>query len=313
MDRLDEKSLTMLELLARGASSKEMARHMGYVDGTMRVYLHNLYRRLGVANKTAAVIWYLERHRRGALAAAPVAPERTAPGEASFGDAALRDGLGAALGCMGLFLGPYGRVWEVASRMKGQAIDAAIDARRARARRLWRALLDGEFACGKRAYDDDEGATLLADHPHGAVLLGLLLALGGYSAAASRIAAKLARLHQRGQGVSARECALLAAAAHAATRGGAALANLHQLAAHATTPLAVRQAALVGLFHVHCARRDPERARRAANAVWTAAEVARRELEAMGDRYFGRDDTLLPPERGGRASLGAHETAAAGS
>ena len=58
---LDTRSQRMLELLAQGAGSKLIAKELGYQDGTMRVYLHNLYRKIGVANKTEAVIWFLKR------------------------------------------------------------------------------------------------------------------------------------------------------------------------------------------------------------------------------------------------------------
>ena len=56
---INDKDVKMLELLAKGASSKEMARDLGFREGTMRVYLHNLYRKLGVKSKTSAVSWYL--------------------------------------------------------------------------------------------------------------------------------------------------------------------------------------------------------------------------------------------------------------
>ena len=73
---VDTRSQRMLELLAQGAGSKHIAKELGYQDGTMRVYLHNLYRKIGVANKTEAVIWYLKRggspDRASEPAAAPL-------------------------------------------------------------------------------------------------------------------------------------------------------------------------------------------------------------------------------------------------
>jgi DNA-binding NarL/FixJ family response regulator len=60
---MDAKSERMLELLAEGSPSRVIARQMGYQEGTMRVYLHKLYKKIGVANKTEAVIWYLNRGR----------------------------------------------------------------------------------------------------------------------------------------------------------------------------------------------------------------------------------------------------------
>ena len=49
----------MLELLLKGASGRTIAQTLGYKDGTTRVYLHALYKRLGVRNKTNAVTWYI--------------------------------------------------------------------------------------------------------------------------------------------------------------------------------------------------------------------------------------------------------------
>ena len=74
---IDTRSQRMLELLAQGAGSKLIAKELGYQDGTMRVYLHNLYRKIGVANKTEAVIWFLKRGGSSERAGEPViAPSR---------------------------------------------------------------------------------------------------------------------------------------------------------------------------------------------------------------------------------------------
>src|ERR1700733_13423634 len=60
---LEARGQRMLELLAEGASARVIARKLGYSEGTTRVYLHNLYRVIGVRNKTEAVIWHLNRTR----------------------------------------------------------------------------------------------------------------------------------------------------------------------------------------------------------------------------------------------------------
>ena len=130
---LDEKSLRMLELLSLGSSTREMASRMGYVEGTVRVYLHNLYRKLGVKNRTGAVVWYYSRQRQAGAGAAAMDEAPADEAAEVFGDFALREGLDAALGSMSIFLGPQGRLWEVAMRLKGQALDA--NARRSRERR----------------------------------------------------------------------------------------------------------------------------------------------------------------------------------
>lgn len=296
---LDEKSLRMLELLALGASTREMAGHMGYVEGTVRVYLHNLYRKLGVKNRTGAVVWYYSRQRQAAGAAA--ATDEAAVDEAaeSFGDFALREGLDAALGSMSIFLGPQGRLWEVATRLKGQALDANARQKRDRTRLLWRALLQGDFGRGKQLYDQGEATALPAERPADAVLTEMLLILGGYTTAARKLLALIRRTQKRGGGVTVRECTMLAALAAAAETGAQpALLTLHQLATQASSPAPLRQLAMVGLYHAYRARKDHARARRTAHAIWTAAEVTRKELESMGDRYFGLDNPLPGPEKG---------------
>src|SRR5215208_5197099 len=112
---IDTRSQRMLELLAQGAGSKLIAKELGYQDGTMRVYLHNLYRKLGVANKTEAVIWYL-RQGEGARPVATPAPAAQYLDD-PVGQMALSDGLYATLGVMGQFLGPWSRVWEVSAKV----------------------------------------------------------------------------------------------------------------------------------------------------------------------------------------------------
>ena len=57
---LSPRDRSMLELLSLGISNKAIAAKLGYQHGTTRVYLHALYRKLGVASKTAAVVWYVD-------------------------------------------------------------------------------------------------------------------------------------------------------------------------------------------------------------------------------------------------------------
>jgi hypothetical protein len=62
---------------------------------------------------------------------------------------------------------------------------------------------------------------------------------------------------------------------------------------------------MVLLFHAARARRDIERARQVANAIWAEADAARKELHAMGD-------SALVPARPASTSIkvGAREKAA---
>ena len=283
---IDAKNQRMLELLAQGATSRVMARQMGYQEGTMRVYLHNLYRRIGVANKTEAVVWYLNRERSREDVKAVETAQRIGTGDL-FGDMAMDEDLYAALGVMSHFLGPYGKVWEVAQRIEGNDIDGPTQERRARVRLLWRALLKGDWAYGKRAYDIDAGAKLAMDAPADGVCLAALLIGGGYTLAADRFVAQLTDKRKAVRGLSARETTLLRNLREAfSSRDDHSLGAL-QKAAQDKAGSGARQLALVMLFHLLKARGDGERARLAAHSAWGEAESARRQLEAMGERPLG--------------------------
>ncbi len=304
--QLEPKNRQMLELLVQGASARAVARKMGYSEGTTRVYLHHLYRAIGVKNKTEAVIWYLAR-RRGEEPARPApAPVARVNGaapaadasDASFGDLALREGLLAALGAMASFLGPYGRLWEASLKLKGEVVDEGRMERRARARLLWRALLAGDFPYAKGLHDEGVAERMALESPSEAALLACMLLLGGYSTAGESLAARLTDKRGARPAVTGREMKLLNALRQAA-RGEEAEALLaaYHLAVEAVGAPAVRQLAMVVLFHLHRARRDAERARATADAIWSEAEATRQQLEAMGVRPLPRDAQLPRPAR----------------
>jgi DNA-binding CsgD family transcriptional regulator len=302
---LDAKNQRMLELLAQGGTSRIIARQMGYQEGTMRVYLHNLYRRIGVANKTEAVVWFLNRERSRDDVKAVQSARRPGSGDL-FGDMALEEDLFSALGVMTHFVGPYGRVWEVGQRLAGEEITAAVNERRARARMLWRALLKGDWAYGKRMYDGDLGAGISLDSPSDAVLLVALLIAGGYSLAADRLASQLTDKRKGSRSVSPREGNLIRALREAfAGHDSAAVAALHKIAGEKAGG-GLRQVAMALLFHAYKARGDESRARQTANAVWNEAEAARKDLQAMGERTLGGDAVVAAPAR-----VGSREKAAA--
>ncbi len=286
---IDAKNQRMLELLAQGGTSRIIARQMGYQEGTMRVYLHNLYRRIGVANKTEAVVWYLNRERRNEDLKAVHTVPRTGSGDL-LGDMAMEEDLLAALGVMSHFIGPYGRVWEVGQRLAGAEIDQRALERRARARLLWRALLKGDWAYGKRLYDADSGAGLALDAPSDAVVLVSILLAGGYSLAADRLASQLTDKRRSAPGASSRESALIRASREVfLDEAVQPLSSIHKLATEKAAPAVLKQIAMATLFHACRARGDEPRARHAANALWAEAEGARKHLEAMGDRTLAGD------------------------
>ena len=300
---LDAKNQRMLELLSQGSTSRVIARQMGYQEGTMRVYLHNLYRRIGVANKTEAVVWYLNRERAREDVKAVETAQKAGTGDL-FGDMAVEEDLYTALGVMSRFVGPYGKVWEVGQKMAGEEADPKLTEKRVRARMLWRALLRGDWAYAKRAHDLDQGAGLVLDSPSEAALLVCLLLAGGYSLAADRLASRLTDKRKAGPGASARETALIRALRDALQSDDPhAFATLSKFAGDKANASS-RQTALALLFHAYKARGDLARAREAANALWSEAETARKQLVAMGERPFGGEPS-------GKASAKVKEKAAA--
>ncbi len=296
---LDARSEQMLELLSHGASARVIAKKLGYSEGTMRVYLHNLYRLIGVRNKTEAVIWHLNRARPAeppeARAVAPAATAAAVHGGTVLGEMALADGLHAALGVMGSFLGPYGHLWEAGLRLKGVAIDEKMVAQRAQSRLLWRALLKADFAYAKSLVDEGLAERLVCASPADGVLLACLLAIGGYSGAAERMTAVLGDRRRMGT-ASARELALLKALGAALDAKDVAGMNaLYEMASQGSRVPLLKQVAMVGLFYAYRARRDLDRAAATANALWSEAEAARTELDAMGVRPLAREAAVPSP------------------
>ncbi|HEX4943759.1 MAG TPA: helix-turn-helix transcriptional regulator [Usitatibacteraceae bacterium] len=283
---IDDRDRQMLELLAKGVSNRSIADSLGYREGTMRVYLHGLYRKLGVGNKTSAVIWYFDRLKGdGGPGGGPDAPLAGAPMGESFGGMALRTSPYAALGAMSMFLGAYGRMWEVAHRLKGAPLDEKADHRRRRSRLLWEAMLKGDFAYGKQLYDDDLTARLLVDSPSDCVLLGCLLRIGGYTKAADRVMAQLVKRRKGRVGISTREITLLTALRDVVDNHTAnGIASLYRLATESPAKPVPRHAAMAALYWIHRAGKDADAARATANAIWAEAEAARQQLQAMGER-----------------------------
>ena len=303
---LDAKHGRMLELLAQGASTRTMARAMGFSEGTIRVYLHNLYRAVGVKNRTEAVLWHLGQAGADSSAAPAPAP----PEPVTFGEVALRDGLLATLGIMESFLGPYGHPWEAAHRLKGGHDDEELDSRRRIARLLWRALLDGDFAAAKVFHAEQPAGRLAWAAPSEVALLVVLLLLGGYSHAASETSRLIPRGRKGGAGLSGRESGLLDALEGTLYRGQDGTAAIQRLAASGSAPRPLRHVALASLFHVHRMRRETDAAVRAADALWQEAETSRRELEAMGVRPLAsRPGAPAPAEERGRMAGAAREKA----
>ena len=297
---INAKELQMLELLAQGGTSKSMALNMGFKEGTMRVYMHHLYRKLGVNSKTRAVTWYLANASRdvdGAAVAA--APTSGPPREETFGDMALRTSLLASLGVMNTFFGAHGRMWEVATRLKGDAIGAEAEQIRRTSRQLWEALLAGDFSHGKRLYDRGVTPKLFIDSPPDCLLVAVMLLVGGYSNAADQVISQLKRREKGRLGISANEYKMIRALRYALDprneNSDNAILSLYHMAAENTSQQVFKHVVMAALFYAYKERQDLERAGGTANAIWAEAEGVRQHLQAMGEKPLYKEASLPQP------------------
>jgi hypothetical protein len=284
----------MLELLGQGDSSKAIAKKLGYRPGTTRVYLHDLYRKIGVPNKTSAVIWYFDRIKKPAPAPAPEPAPASPMLEETVGDLALRTDAFTALGAMSTLVGPYGRLWQVATRIKGTRVEKGLVERRNKSRQLWEALLRGDFAYGKKIFDAGSAGALLLDSPADGAQLAMLLLLGGYSNAADRMVTELGRKRRAPSGLTVKDHDLLLAVRSVVNKDDrAALVRIQRISKDNSAPPA-RQAAMVALFHLARANDDRKLAIAAADALWREAESCLQQLQAMGERPFRGSSVPAP-------------------
>lgn len=56
VSRYTDLERTLLELLVAGHLDREIAKVIGYEPGTVRVYMHQLYRKMGVSTRTQAAV-----------------------------------------------------------------------------------------------------------------------------------------------------------------------------------------------------------------------------------------------------------------
>ena len=59
--RLSSRELEVLHLLGRGLSNKEMAAALGVVEGTVKIHITNIFGKLGVLDRTQAVLEAIKR------------------------------------------------------------------------------------------------------------------------------------------------------------------------------------------------------------------------------------------------------------
>jgi DNA-binding NarL/FixJ family response regulator len=55
-DRLTEREREVVVVVSEGKTNKEIGRRLSLAEGTVKVHLHHIYQKLGIANRTALAI-----------------------------------------------------------------------------------------------------------------------------------------------------------------------------------------------------------------------------------------------------------------
>ena len=55
-DALTTRERQIVVVLSEGVTNKEIGRRLSVAEGTVKVHLHRIYRKLGIANRTALAI-----------------------------------------------------------------------------------------------------------------------------------------------------------------------------------------------------------------------------------------------------------------
>jgi two-component system nitrate/nitrite response regulator NarL len=56
-DLLTRRELEIVRLVARGLRNKEIGRRLAITEGTVKIHLHNVYNKLGVASRTQLMLY----------------------------------------------------------------------------------------------------------------------------------------------------------------------------------------------------------------------------------------------------------------
>ena len=63
---LTPQQTVIAELVTRGMSNLDIAKEMKLSEGTVKEYLHRMFRRIGVPNRTGLAVWVFEQHKKAA-------------------------------------------------------------------------------------------------------------------------------------------------------------------------------------------------------------------------------------------------------
>jgi two-component system, NarL family, nitrate/nitrite response regulator NarL len=56
IDLLTTRQRQIVRVMAEGLTNKEIAQRLKLAEGTVKVHLHHIYRKLGIANRTALAV-----------------------------------------------------------------------------------------------------------------------------------------------------------------------------------------------------------------------------------------------------------------
>ena len=68
-DELSTREQQVLRLVTKGLANKQIARYLGISESTVKAHISNVFRRIGVTDRTSAAIW-----ARDHLSGRPTAP-----------------------------------------------------------------------------------------------------------------------------------------------------------------------------------------------------------------------------------------------
>lgn len=61
---LTKREVEVAGLVSQGLANKTVAKQLGVREGTVKIHLHNIYRKLGVSNRAELILSAIANHRR---------------------------------------------------------------------------------------------------------------------------------------------------------------------------------------------------------------------------------------------------------
>ena len=59
-EQLSQREIQVLRLASQGLANKQIGRSLGIAERTVKVHLGNIFRRIGVSDRTSAALWARE-------------------------------------------------------------------------------------------------------------------------------------------------------------------------------------------------------------------------------------------------------------